>query len=82
MTKQKHIAMALDRAAERCHQIEIEPATSKQCWFLAKLIAEAGGEAADVDCAITNSSALLSRKMASTYIDSYLAAAKRAGAAA
>lgn len=40
MENQKEIAKRLDNAAEIADMNELPPATSKQCWFLAKLILE------------------------------------------
>ena len=38
MKNQHQIAQILDRCAERANFIDREPATQKQCWYLAKLM--------------------------------------------
>lgn len=38
MKSQKEIAGILDMAAARAESINKEPASGKQCWFLAKLL--------------------------------------------
>lgn len=66
MSTQKELARILDRAAAR----SALPATSKQCWFLAGLMAAEGEDGRDY---ILGGLAL-SRSMASTLIDGALAA--------
>lgn len=72
MTTQKQIAQALDTAAQRAEFVDRTPATGKQCWFLAKLIMEAGKDADDVGCSLTNTQAVLTKRQASMYIEMYL----------
>jgi len=72
MTTQKSIAIALDTAASRAKGLGLAAATSKQCWFLAGLIAKAGRDASDIGCQISNSQAVLTAKQASLYINDYL----------
>ena len=78
MTTQKEIASDLDRAAGRACLVDREGATRKQCWFLAKLILEAGGDASDVECECTRTQAVLTKSRASHLIDQYLNTAKAA----
>lgn len=75
-TTQKDIAQALDHAAKRAETVGAAPATSKQCWFLAKLILETGKDAQDIGCGWSNTSAILTKRDASRYIDDYLRDAK------
>jgi len=76
MTDRKHLAKMLDWAAEHASY----PASSKQCWFLAGLMAEAGDDDVSVLFGdICPTQRRLSSKMASTFIDQYLSA-KRAAA--
>lgn len=65
---QKSLAGWLDRAAARADMIDRDPATSKQCWFLASLILKAGEDGYDW----TDSSRVLTKREASTLIDTYL----------
>lgn len=69
MTTQKEIARDLDRAAGRACHVDAEGATRKQCWFLAKLLLDAGTDASDLDCEITNTQAILTKREASLHID-------------
>lgn len=71
MTNQKQIVISLDAAANR----SAWGASSKQTWFLARLMAQAGDEAKDIDCCISQSNATLSKKQASIWISDYLAQA-------
>lgn len=73
MTAQKQIAQVLDRAASRAST----PASSKQCWFLAGLIARSSNPDGDYQDWLTNGQPLSSRE-ASSLIDFYLSAEKRA----
>ena len=66
-TDQKEIAQTLDTLANRAHQFGGVPATSKQCWFLAKLI-----DAKDLEWMLLDSSKALTKSEASRLIDSYL----------
>lgn len=68
MTTQKELARILDRAAARSAQ----PATSKQCWFLAGLMAAEGEDGSDY----LLGAFALSKSMASTLIDGALNARK------
>lgn len=74
MTTQKDIARALDRAADRSGS----PATGKQCWFLAGLIARAPSAEIDYNGWLLDTSEALSKKFASEMIEFYLGAEKRA----
>lgn len=81
----KSIARQLDRCAARADMIDREPATSKQCWFLAGLLAERGHESDEIGCGILNTQAILTKRQASSWIDEYLqnkAKAEAAGLAA
>ena len=69
MTTQKEIAQHLDRAAQRCESVGGSAATSKQCWFLAKLLLDAGEDARDIDCGPANTQAMLTKSKASLFID-------------
>ena len=69
---QKSISRLLDRAAGRSAQ----PASPKQCWFLAGLIARSETAEIDYQDWLLDSRAL-SRCMASDLIDGYLGAEKR-----
>lgn len=69
ISEQKLIASFLDRAADRADMIDREPATGKQCWYLAGLMAKAGEDGGEF---ITNTSAILTKKRASALIQQYL----------
>jgi len=84
MTKERYltqqaIAAVLDRAADRAEYVDREPATKKQCWFLAGLMLDAGqndaGEFEDYN-------AILTKRRASTEIKYYLEERKAETAAA
>ena len=62
----------LDRAAARCESIDLVPATAKQTWFLAGLIAKGASAEADYQDFLLNSNLLLTKREASSLIDSYL----------
>jgi hypothetical protein len=66
MTTQKTIAIALDNAADRAADALYTPATGRQCWYLAKLMADVG----DTD---TDAPELLTKRDATKLIDWYLA---------
>lgn len=68
---QKSLASHLDRAAARADLIDREPATRKQCWFLAGLITNARDEK-QIDEIILNTSFVLTKRGASALIDGYL----------
>lgn len=68
----KETAEWLDRAAARAEFIDRDPATRKQCWFLAGLMEQAGWNLDDIGCGITNTSAVLTKKKASGWIDTLL----------
>lgn len=72
MTDQKTIARHLDIAADRCELVDRDPATRKQIWYLASLIAKDNGSAEDVNCALTRTQAMLTKRQASVWIDDYL----------
>ena len=67
--QQKTLASALDRCAARAETIDSDPATGKQCWFLAGLILKAGEDGNDY---VTNTSLVLTKRYASGLIDTYL----------
>ena len=69
---QKEIARALDAAAARAEIIDREPATGKQCWFLAGLLLKAGLTEEYLDCGCTNSNAVLTKRDASREIEAML----------
>lgn len=68
-TDRKTIVRDLDVAASRSHIIEREPATAKQCWYLAGLLEQAGLDADAVECGICNTQAVLTKSMASRRIE-------------
>jgi len=72
MTKQKEIANALDSAAARAEMVGAYGASSKQCWFLAKLLKDHGLDEEFVECGVCNTQAMLSKKKASRFIDEAL----------
>lgn len=65
---QKDLVKLLDRAAARASN----PATSKQTWFLAGLIAKSASAEVDYQDWLLGSSLTLSKWEASSLIDSYL----------
>lgn len=67
----KVIARFLDRAADRAEIVDRAPATGKQCWFLAGLIAQHDDRDTYSEI-ITNSSFVLTKARASQMIDGYL----------
>jgi len=69
MKNQHQIAQILDRCAERANFIDREPATQKQCWYLARLMLEAGDEGGDFSL---NTSAILTKQDASKRIEELL----------
>lgn len=68
---QKEVVKYVDIAASRAHDVEAEPATGKQCWFLAGLIVKADDEAMVSDLVL---STVLTKRYASKLIDSYMTA--------
>lgn len=72
MINQKTLAKFLDAAAARADMIDRAPATRKQCWFLAGLIAKADDQA--IASEVMKTSFVLTKKRASFYIDNLLAA--------
>lgn len=68
MATQKEIASQLDRGASRSGN----PATRKQCWFLAKLLSERNATGEAVGCDTLNTSCSLSKEAASQYINEIL----------
>lgn len=69
---QKSLAASLDRCAGRAEFVDREPASSKQCWFLAGLILKSGEDGSEY---LINSNYVLTKREASTLIDTYLKAA-------
>lgn len=72
MKNQHQIAQILDRCAERANFIDREPATQKQCWYLAKLMLEDGDDGSDF---LLNTSTILTKHDASQRIDALLGGA-------
>ena len=72
MKNQHQIAQILDRCAERANFIDREPATQKQCWYLAKLMLDAGDEGSEF---VLNTSAILTKQDASKRIEALLGGA-------
>ena len=68
MTEQKSLATQLDTCAARAYSIDADPATPKQCWFLASLILRAGETG---DEFYTDSGLVLTKRKASNLIDVY-----------
>lgn len=68
---QKSLARRMDRCAARADIIDQEPATAKQCWFLAGLVLKAGEDGNEY---FTNTSLVLTKRRASMLIDQYLKA--------
>jgi hypothetical protein len=66
---QKDFARALDAAAARAGYIDREPASGKQCWFLASLMLKAGADLGDI---LVDTHFVLTKSKASSMIDSYL----------
>ena len=71
-TAQKHVAGALDIAADRSHCVEREPATRRQCWYLAHLCEERGITAAGLGYGYEHTHAVLTKGRASALIDMLL----------
>lgn len=67
----KLIVKFLDTAASRADIIDREPATGKQCWLLAGLIAQ-NEDQATYDEIVLNTSLVLTKRRASQMIDVYL----------
>lgn len=72
MKNQHQIAQILDRCAERADFIDLEPATQKQCWYLAKLMLDAGDEGGEF---VLDTSAILTKQDASQRIEALLGGA-------
>ena len=72
MKNQHQIAQILDRCAERANFIDREPATQKQCWYLAKLMLDYGDMDSDL---LLNTSAILTKQDASQRIEIMLGGA-------
>ena len=66
---QKSICRILDNAASRCHSVDLEPASTRQCWYLAKLMLDAGDDGNDI---LLNTSFLLTKREGSKLIEFYL----------
>lgn len=64
---QKETAQILDRAASRADMIDRDPATGKQCWYLAHLIMQND----DINNYI-DSNFVLTKKRASQMINDFL----------
>lgn len=67
----KLIVKFLDTAASRADIIDREPATGKQCWFLAGLIAQ-NEDGVTYNEIVCNTSFVLTKRRASQMIDMYL----------
>jgi len=65
---QKLLAGFLDTAAARSESVDRDPATPKQCWYLAHLILESGEDYGEY---ITNTSLVLTKHEASHRIGYY-----------
>ncbi len=68
---QKKIAQVLDRAASRADIIDAKPASSKQCWYLASLIARQRNAEDEYGDLLLNTSFVLTSRRASSMIDMY-----------
>jgi hypothetical protein len=66
---QKELAGFLDLCAARARVIDREPATSRQCWFLAGLIVKSGEDHSEY---VLNFNCVLTKSRASRLIDSYV----------
>jgi hypothetical protein len=76
MKNQHQVAQILDRCAERADFIDLEPATQKQCWYLAKLMLDAGDDGGEfVGEFVLNTSAILTKQDASQRIEALLGGA-------
>lgn len=64
--KAKDIATSLETAANKSYHVEREPATRKQIWYLANLMAEAN------DTSYITGSLILSKRKASEIIQDFL----------
>lgn len=71
MTAQKEIAQSLDHYAARANNCGARPASSKQCWFLAKLMMDRGDNVEGITGGNTNF--VLTSARASVFISDYLA---------
>ena len=67
----KLIASFIDTAASRADMIGANPATKKQCWFLACLIAKHNDQAT-YDEFVLNTSYVLTKSRASNLINDYM----------
>lgn len=65
----KDIVGWLDRAASRAEIIGRIPATPKQTWYIATILAKRGDDACDIDCGPNAPNAMLTSKEASGWID-------------
>jgi hypothetical protein len=72
MKTQQQIAQILDRCAERANFIDREPATPKQCWFLAKLMMDDGDDGSEL---LLDTSAILTKRDASRRIEALMGGA-------
>lgn len=65
---QKNLARQLDQCAARAEAIDRDPATSKQCWYLASLVLASGEDGGEF---FTNTSYVLTKARASSLIETY-----------
>jgi len=71
MIDRKTLARFIDNAAARADIVDAEPASPKQCWFLAGLIVKADDEEQAREF-VLNTSLVLTRRRASLMIGNYL----------
>lgn len=71
--EQKNLAASLDFCALRARFVSAEPATSKQCWFLAGLIIRTGDHKLPMGMWWLDSNEVLTKGRASREIETYLA---------
>ncbi len=72
MTDQKSFATQLDTAASRAEVVDQDGASRKQCWFLAKLMLDANETPDDYGFGHVHTSAVLTRREASSMIGDHL----------
>lgn len=83
------VVSGLERAAQRSEYVNRKPASQKQCFLLAKLAVEETGMnpadlqyanlLEDLDCAVTNSNAILTSRKASSLIEYYMGLCAKKG---
>ncbi len=71
-TDRKYLARWLDRAAQRAELIEARPASAKQVWYLAGLMAERSYGLDWAGCGVLDTQAILTSREASRLIDECL----------